>query len=464
MSKSISIQVATILGLSLISTATLAQQPVIPGASGFGITTSAGRGGEIYRVTNLDDSGQGSLRKCVEASGPRVCIFEVSGAIKLKSDLVVSEPNLTIAGQTAPAPGVLIRGSALKIRASDVLVQHLELRVGAEQDGTKTDEKQPIKINGVNGLKNVIIDHCSLSWAVDENISTFKSWDNITISNSIISEPLRDARSSTGEHGYSALISNGGSSSKIAFIGNIFAHGHSRNPRSGASDLIFVNNVVYNAGTAAMMLFNKGTPSRNSIVGNMFIDGPNSRATPIRLTGPGDGQGGNALLSGTKVYLSDNVADGMGSGQWSIVDNQSTLSQSALRSTVPVSWPAGLQAIRTSGDEAFDTVLQNAGARPAQRNKVDRRIIKDVKNGTGQVINCVEDDGSSRCAKNAGGWPVVASNFRPLSEPANPNGDSDGDGYTNLEEWLHGMAAEVEGRSGSTQPVASTPMPPMWQN
>lgn len=120
--------------------------PVLPNAAGFGVETPAGRGGKVYKVTNLKDSGEGSLRACVNASGPRVCIFEVSGTIRMGGDLSIKNPNITIAGQTAPSPGILLRGGALRISTSDVLVQHLRVRPGDDPEGQNPENRDALKV------------------------------------------------------------------------------------------------------------------------------------------------------------------------------------------------------------------------------------------------------------------------------------------------------------------------------
>lgn len=259
--------------LTLATPVAFAQQPVIPGAAGFGINTPAGRGGEVVRVTNLADSGSGSLRNCVEKTGPRVCVFEVSGVIRLSSNLIVRSPNLTIAGQTAPNPGIMLRGAALEIRASDVLVQHVAVRAG-DGGSTDADTRDTLKINGYSSLvQNVVIDHCSFSWSIDEVAEIFFDFDNIALLNNIFSEPLHDSIHSKGAHGYGALV--GSTNSRVSFVGNLFAHAYDRNPRAGATDFVFVNNVIYNAESRGMALFNRdGLMSKNSVVGNVFRKSP----------------------------------------------------------------------------------------------------------------------------------------------------------------------------------------------
>ena len=455
---------------SALPFATALSQPVIPGAVGFGLQTPAGRGGEIIRVTNLNSGGAGSLAACVQASGPRICVFEVSGTIQLTGNLSIENPYLTIAGQTAPAPGIMLRGAGLAIRASDVLIQHIAVRAGDDPEGPRLRSRDSLKILGTDGpTRNVVIDHCSLSWAIDEIVEVWGSqWNNVTLSNNIFSEPLRNAPDDAGkDQGYAALVD--ATPGRIAFIGNLFAHAHNRNPRSAAQDFVFVNNVVYNAGVTQLNLFNgNGLRSRNSIVGNVFIRGQDTDAPkPILINGIGVNGIETSILNGTMIYLDDNAADEATSDPWSIVRNDSDVSLSSLRaSTAPV-WPSELSAVATGDGEVLDFVLQNAGARPDERSAADARVVGDVRNGRGRIINCVADDGSSRCARNAGGWPELAANTRRLTLPENPNGDGDGDGYTNVEEWLHGMAAGVEGRHESGEPTpepepsdSARPMPP----
>jgi len=432
-----------VFGLAL--TTANAQQPVIPGAAGFGIDTPAGRGGEIVRVTNLDDGGPGSLRNCVEGTGPRVCIFDVSGVIQLTSSLVIRNPYLTIAGQTAPDPGIMLRDGSLEVRASDILVQHLVIRYGDATDPNEAYVGDSLKIVGYDSLvRNIVIDHCSFSWSIDEVASAAFAFDNVTWSNNIFSEPLHDSIHPKGPHGYGPLIES--TNGSVSFIGNLFAHGYDRNPRSGVTDFVFVNNVVYNAESRGMALFNKSDrTSNNSIVGNVFRRAPDR---PIIL----DGTTSSGIQLGTRLYLSDNASDQASSDPWSLVRNDSTIDRAAIESRDLLAWPSGLTALVTTDDAVLNHVLNNAGARPAARNVVDTRIMSEVRNRSGQVINCVDSDGSSRCGKNAGGWPQYAENRRRLTLPDNPNGDDDQDGHTNLEEWLHDLAAEVEGRGDVTKP------------
>ncbi len=464
MPKTIPYLVVTLIVAALWCSAAAAR-PVIPGGAGFGIDTAAGRGGRIIPVTNLNDSGAGSLRDCVEDTGQRICVFEVSGTIRLSDYLTIKAPNVTIAGQTAPSPGIMLRGAGLIVRASDVLVQHIAIRPGDDPDGPDLHSRDAVKILGTKDrVNNVVFDHCSLSWAIDEVVEVWgDGWDNVTLSNNIISEPLRDAPAEAGkDQGYAVLVD--ATPGRISFIGNLFAHAHNRSPRSAAGQFVFSNNVVYNAGVTQLNLFNKGgVVSSNSIVGNVFLKGGDTTADmPVLLNGNGV-SGETAIQAGTEVYLSDNVASVAGSDPWSIVRNDSDLSMDALKvSSAPV-WLSGYDAMSAEGDAVLDHVMTNAGSRPGERNPVDARVVREVQNGTGQIINCVASDGSSRCSKNAGGWPELGTSTRELAVPADPDGDDDGDGYSNVEEWLQELAAQVEGRAGirAEAPDRAPPKPPV---
>src|SRR5690606_17124730 len=249
--------------------------PVIPGAAGYGVDTPAGRGGQVHRVTNLNASGAGSLKACVDASGPRVCAFEVSGTIRMDADLPIRNPYITIAGQTAPSPGVMLRGGAIWVQASDVLIQHLRVRAGDSSKGPAYGNRDALKIDAPSDrpIKNIVIDHCSFSWATDETASVWGGWNNVTLSNNIFSEPLQDSFNPQGPHGYGVII--GPWKGRIAVIGNLMAHQVERNPLSRASEAVIVNNVVYNRANMDVDLQSeKGIVTNTAVIGNVFVRGP----------------------------------------------------------------------------------------------------------------------------------------------------------------------------------------------
>src|SRR5262245_450053 len=264
--------------------ATAAQAlPVIPGAAGYGMDTPAGRGGAVHRVTNLNASGAGSLKACIDATGPRTCIFDVSGVITLTADMAIRNGNLTIAGQTAPAPGIMIRGAALKIHGSDVLIQHLRIRVGDDPNGPDPNNRDALKIEGAvdRTVQNVVIDHCSFSWSIDEVASVWGPNDNITFSNNIFAEPLNESMHIEDDgtptlipHGYGVLLGSSAAGGRVTMTGNLFAHIVERNPLSRARELVFVNNLVYDRRNMDLDLQSQdGRVTLGSVVGNHFIWG-----------------------------------------------------------------------------------------------------------------------------------------------------------------------------------------------
>ncbi|MDP2688483.1 MAG: right-handed parallel beta-helix repeat-containing protein [Deltaproteobacteria bacterium] len=426
---------------------------IFPGAQGFGTSTPAGRGGQVYKVTNLNVSGAGSLKACVDAVGPRVCVFEVSGPIDISSlgawGLRIKNPYITIAGQTAPSPGIMVRGAPLIIETHDVLVQHIRIRPGdTPGSGCATgpdncDAIAIVDLDNQNDVYNVVIDHCSMSWTIDEMLSTwYPGVRDVTVKDSIMAEALLDSLHPKGPHGYGPII--GTNSSNISLTGNLIAHNYQRNALlNPGTKAVLANNLIYNAGALSTHA-DARLGLKSAIVGNVYIKGVDtSGLKPVYLF--------NAD-STASVYVSDNSAAGATSNPWSVVSI--VPSDVITHASTPPVWVPQL-TVRPS-TEVKGWVLSNAGARPADRDPVDTRIVNDAKNGTGRIINCVAPDGSARCQKNAGGWPVLAKNYRALALPANPSGDDDADGYTNLEEWLHSYSAVVEGKAMT----AKVPNPP----
>jgi hypothetical protein len=229
-------------------------------------------------------------------------------------------------------------------------------------------------------------------------------------------------------------------------MGNVLAHILERNPLSRAKQLVMVNNIVYDRMNSDVTLQSDGSPTTNSIVGNLFLRGPSYS----RTVGPISARSGDelAVVSGSRIFQSDNLASD--TGLLGLLGSVESALKTILVGSAPV-WPTGLKALDSS--QVLDTVLNGAGARPADRSAIDKRIVTQVRDRSGKVINCVAADGSSRCAKNAGGWPTLASNRRALSPPANGS-EKLSSGYTQLEAWLHNYAAEVEGRAFQKVPRA----------
>ena len=409
----------------------------IPGASGFGINTKAGRGGTVYKVTNLNASGSGSLKACVDASGPRVCVFEVSGTIYLTSDLAIRNPYITIAGQTAPSPGVLLRGAGIKIVTHDVLLQHLRVRPGDASSGPDPSNRDAMKIEAVTGdTYNVVIDHVSASWSVDELFSAWGSSGgkiyNVTVRNSIFSEALNNSIHPEGAHPAGFLI--GYRASRVTLANNLYAFNGWRNPmiNSDSTDVMIINNMLYRTRGFPTDQIDFGTkgagniPMRASVQGNHFVLAPGTKSINtinIRSTAASD----------FKIFVKDNSGPLMTSNPWSVVQTNGR-SVSSLSASSPPIWAPGAVAMPHAAVESY--VLGNAGARPLDRDAVDKRVVTQVKERRGGHIDS---------PSQVGGYPSLATNYRALTLPASPNGLTES-GYTNLELWLHSMAKAVEGQ------------------
>ena len=303
-----------------------------------------------------------------------------------------------------------------------------------------------MSVNGENIPHHVVIDRCSLQWGIDINANIWaQNAHHITYSNNIISEGLQDSLHPEGPDSMSINIAHrNGGLRNISLIKNLIANSGDRNPRIGGDSYIeTVNNVVYNVRNYPIRLSDTEQlgPHHTSIVGNIGIIGSDS------LWGKDHAAIIQASVSeGTRVYADDNMCNNYPN---TCIRDDKGFGITWLDS--PEVW-SGVSVIPTANNGARDWVLDNAGARFADRDSVDTRVIQEVIDNTGQMINCVEDDGSERCSKNGGGWPVYAENYRELTIPENPNADDDGDGYTNLEEWLHNFSAVVEGKEIPPEP------------
>ncbi len=401
-----------------------------PEAEGFGNRSKGGRGGNVLFVTNLNDSGKGSLRSAIESKGPRTILFRVSGLIELKSKLSISEPFVTVAGQSAPGDGICLKNFGLLIQTHDVIVRHLRIRPGdepAREFAKRKKDFTPDAISIIAPSHDVIFDHCSASWSVDECCSVSgEGITNITVQWCLISESLNDSVHPKGEHGYGSLLRCNGN---LSFHHNIYAHHKSRSPRPGTYGdgsilLDFRNNVIYNTKG-----YSAADPVRMNYVGNY-----------IRRTGSSAFQVGGPT---TKLFVSGNVLDGIASAtrdNWRLISGKKT--DSRMTDPFPV---AKVQT--DSAEEAFKRVLAHCGATLPKRDAVDTRVIGQIRNGTGELINS---------QREVGGWPKFKSTMPPVdtdqdglpddwerdhglnpADPRDQSHDKDGNGSTNLEEYLN---------------------------
>ncbi|MBN2545131.1 MAG: right-handed parallel beta-helix repeat-containing protein [Spirochaetes bacterium] len=375
----------------------------------------------IIKVTNLNSDGQGSFREALNAKGPRIIIFEVGGIIDLdKKNLSLNEPFVTIAGQTSPSPGITLIRGGMTITTHDVLIKHIRFRMG--DAGVSKGFEPDVSTYGPEAY-NIVIDHCSFAWGVDENMSVsgprfegIKGTSRkITLSNNIIAECLNNSIHSKGAHSMGTLVHD--FCTEVAVIGNLYAHNSERNPWfKGYATGVIVNNIIYNPEKWSIRLGYvakewagqkiKPRPPRVVIIGNYMKHGKN---TPDYLSIIGTNSEGEA-------YIEDNIAiKKTGEKASLLAGNIKILKKKPL-------WPKGLTALPSS--QIVDHVLKNAGARPKDRDSVDKRIINDFIENKGRLLNSQEE---------VGGYPKVKATKRALIVP-----DKD------INEWLDSFTKEVE--------------------
>ena len=436
--------------------------PAFPGAWGGGMFTTGGRGGKVIAVTNLNDSGPGSLRAALEAEGPRIVVFRVAGTIKVNGDLNINHPDITIAGQSAPGDGICIAGT-LNINTHNVIMRHLRVRRGVPVGGQGDDNI------GGNPHHHIIIDHCSTSWGMDENISLYRHMrpsidgktqikdpaKNITIQWTISSEAL-DARG----HAFGGTW--GGNPS--TFHHNLFASNTARNPSIGMSGPFdFRYNVVFN--WRHRTIDGGDETSMINLINNYFKPGPasneNMRSVIARIEQRSMYSPGSAWAEGGwypkeanrpgKWYVAGNIMHGseeVTRNNWAGMRGPENL---ARVNTPFEGWPV---APHQTADAAFESVLAKAGATLPKRDAVDTRVVEMVRTGKPMTKTGIIKDVSE-----VGGYPNLT--YDPAKVPADSDGDgmpdeweikynlnpkdpkdgvidSDGDGYTNVEEYLNG--------------------------
>lgn len=433
--------------LALLAGFQPAPQLAFPGAEGAGRFAQGGRGGAILFVTNLNDSGSGSLRAAVEAKGPRTILFRVSGTIRLVKPLVIREGRVTIAGQSAPGDGITLRDHRLEVSADDVVIRYIRARLG---DESKVESDAVSITRG----RRIILDHVSASWSVDETLSASAKYTeanqgfyDLTVQWSIISESLTHSLHAKGEHGYGSLV-RGGRGARISFHHNLWANHAARMPRPGNYDgpeidpegpvFDFRSNVFYNwGGGRSGYNADKATLARYNFVDNAYVRGPQS-LKPIAF------DESNMLA---KAWFAGNSMDGViPADPWSLVTG---VRPDGYRLAAPVD----VAPVRPDpAASAYRRVLAGAGASKV-RDAVDHRVVEGVRTRTGRLIDSQRD---------VGGWPELRSAPAPLDSdndgmpdawerkrrldpknPADAHADRNRDGYTNVEEWLAEQAARA---------------------
>ncbi|MET9970930.1 hypothetical protein ABZZ80_34735 [Streptomyces sp. NPDC006356] len=384
-----------------------------PGAEGFGARATGGRGGDVYHVTNLNDSGAGSLRDAV-SRGPRIVVFDVGGYVTLKSPLHVAS-DITIAGQTAPGDGVATRGYQVSFSNSDnVVVRHIRFRHGLTP-GQNRDA------DGIDKGSNMIFDHVSTSWGRDETFSVNSS-TGITVQYSIIAEGL-------APHSCGGLVQSDG----VTLSHNLYIHNKTRNPKSKGR-LQHVNNVVYNWGSDAYILGDSAGISNANSAGNYFVKGPSSSGGPY-----------SRANANYRIHASGNFYDGDVDGR---LDGRETTDADLGPATVedkPFAFPP--ITVETA-QQAYTTVLSEAGA-SLSRDAVDARLVNDVTHQTGAIISDPQSVGGFGTLRGGtpptdtdrDGMPDTWERARGLDPgDASDGDDTDASGYTHIESYLNELA------------------------
>ncbi|MCY1723078.1 T9SS type A sorting domain-containing protein [Prolixibacteraceae bacterium Z1-6] len=403
--------------------------PAFPGAEGSGKFVTGGRGGQVMYVTNLEDNtSKGSLRYAINQSGPRIIVFKVSGTIKLKSRLNISNSNVTIAGQTAPGDGITIRDYPVVVNTDNVILRYLRFRMGDETN-------QEDDALGGRRHTDIIIDHCSMSWSTDECASFYDN-EKFTLQWSILSESLRNSVHEKGKHGYGGIWGGRG----VSFHHNLLAHHDSRNPRFCGSrysnkpdeELIdYRNNVIYNWGANSAYAAEGG---RYNMVNNYYKFGP-ATSKKNRIIEPYADNGGNSQPAGTygTFYITGNYisnSQSVTNDNWLGVDMHSTFSNYAPGTTkddLKSETEFPYSPVTTHRAEmAYEKVIQFCGASLAH-DSVDIRVLHEAATGT--VTYTDGGNGSTNGLVDTqdavGGWPVLAT--------ANAPADTDEDGMP--DEW-----------------------------
>ncbi|MBB5353430.1 pectate lyase [Haloferula luteola] len=430
-------------------------QVAFPTAEGYGKFTVGGRGGKVIEVTNLNDSGEGSLRAAVREKGPRTVVFRVSGTIDLKSDLKIGNPFITIAGQTAPGDGICLKRYPLVIDADEVIIRYLRVRFG-DESGKDADAVSSRFVN------NLILDHVSASWSVDETMSVYHC-GNVTVQWCMITESMFKSNHSKGSHSFGGIWG----SNRSSYHHNLIAHHTSRNPRfaSGCGNTDYRNNVLYNwgyrscyGGEARQDGSGKFSFSNINMVANYYKPGPATalgrRSELAEPSARGDDDRGSWHVAGNVVEGSPEVTG----DNWKGIRGKNYIKLGEPWDAMPIR--------QQTAEEAYVSVLADAGATLPKRDPIDARIVEEVRMGSatyggsyGKGDSKSEDSGPCGIIdsqNDVGGWPELKSGEALADSDhdgmpdawekkngLNPEDPADGnrvaaDGYTMLERHLNG--------------------------
>lgn len=430
-----------------------AQTIAFPGAEGAGKFAKGGRGGDVYRVTSLDDSGKGSFRDAIKTiSGPRTIVFDVSGTIRLKSNLEIKGvSNLTIAGQTAPGKGITIADYTVKIHNSEhIIVRYLRFRLGDENKPPKSG----LDVIEVNDDEEIIFDHLSLSWGIDGN-GDFRGCKNTTLQWNIFSEALNNSLHEKGEHAMctSFRVPKG----QATLHHNIYASSRDRHPtiNGGPEVTEFCNNLDYNWKHS-----NNIDGEKLNVIGNYYKAGPSmvNGTLPIQFKSEKGVPASKGFITGNYfdglpiAYNKDNYT-AMNFKDWGGPDSKY---QGTTRKDfeVPKRFDAGLYKLTNveTAEDAYKSCLKYSGC-SLERDLVDERLIKTIINNTGKILDS---------QKEVGGWDFYKTEIRPANWDTDSDGmpdkwetargldpkngkdgkdDQNGNGYSNLEEYLNSLVS-----------------------
>ena len=428
-----------------------------PGAEGGGMYVTGGRGGKVYHVTNLEDSGAGSLRAAVEASGKRIVVFDVAGTIALKSELRIRNDNITIAGQTAPGSGICLKDNTVRIDADNVIIRYLRFRLGNESS-TLSDGSDAI---WGRYHKDIILDHCSMSWAIDE-CASFYANQNFTMQWCLISECLRvSGVHSKNTHGYGGIW--GGKNA--SFHHNLLANNDSRNARIDHPEIYdsylsthrgnvdYRNNVIYNWGNNSTY---GGEDGHFNIVGNYYKPGPASTQRRWFVDACGYYSGSQTTYPYPKLYMSGNYhaggyASSINDDNWAGVYLHDSKTYGAMADMKVAQLPIKANDVTVchttthTAAEAFPKVVAYAGA-SLKRDDVDTRIAGEATAGTvtypkgttaaSEAVGSTSSNGMIDSQSVVGGWPELTATDEERLRAAT---DTDGDGIPDYYETLLGL-------------------------